>query len=399
MNRQLILGVLGTRPEAVKLSPVLLEFAKRRDAIRTVTVSSGQHAHLISPFTEFFGVHIDHDLCIVGPNQDYATLLRRIVWSLASVIRRENPDLILVQGDTTTALAGAIAGQQCRVPVAHIEAGLRSGDLRSPYPEEIHRISITQIASFHFAATDSNRDVLLREGVLHSAIEVTGNPIVDALKFVLARQKKGVGQTANGSIAPKRIVLTTHRRESFGTTLESNLRTIRYFIEDHADTELLFPVHPNPNIKVPAYRILGNHPRITLTPPLPYTDFITLLSNCWLVISDSGGVQEEVPSLGKPLLILRDNTERQECIEAGVARLVGSGPGRLRNMLDEAHESDSWVSRVHEIPNPFGDGHSAERIASRCISLLSQGADYRSFAARIKFPGCTHAPAALQHPL
>jgi UDP-N-acetylglucosamine 2-epimerase (non-hydrolysing) len=279
--------------------------------------------------------------------------------------------MILVQGDTTTALAGATAGHQCGVPVAHIEAGLRSDNLCSPYPEEINRISITQLASFHFAATESNRNSLLREGIAESAIVVSGNPILDALKLVLDGQgAEAASNVIPGPTSQKCIVLTTHRRESFGKVLEDNLLVIRAFVEEHDDVRLVSPVHPNPNVRVPAFHILSNHPRITLTSPLPYTDFIHLISKCWLVISDSGGVQEEVPSLGRPLLILRESTERLECVEAGMARLVGSRPGALRAMLEEAYEANSWANFVHKIPNPFGDGHSAERIVNHCLDLL-----------------------------
>jgi UDP-N-acetylglucosamine 2-epimerase (non-hydrolysing) len=305
------------------------------------------------------------------PSQDSEALLRRIVWRVSDIIRRESPDMIVVQGDTTTALAGAIVGHQCGVPVAHVEAGLRSGNLRSPYPEEINRVSITQLASVHFATTESNRNSLLREGIAESAIVVSGNTIVDALKLVLDNQEsEATFSVIPAPAAQKCIVLTTHRRESFGKVLENNLLVIRDFVEEHDDVRLVFPVHPNPNIEVPAFDILSDHPRITLASPLPYTDFICLLSKCWLVISDSGGVQEEIPSLGKPLLILRENTERLECVEAGMARLVGNRPGALRAMLEEAYETNSWANSVHKIPNPFGDGHSAERIVNHCINLL-----------------------------
>ena len=366
-----ILTLFGTRPEVIKLAPVLLQLERRNDVARTINLCSGQHGDLIRPLTEFFGIRVDYNLRLMAPNQDPQTLLCRIVCRMSDIVKRERPNMIVVQGDTTTALAGAIAGHRCGVPVAHVEAGLRSGNLCSPYPEEINRISITHLASFHFAPTESNRHSLLREGIAKSAIVVSGNPIVDALKLVLSDQESEAASDVNpASNDQKCIVLTTHRRESFGKVLEDNLLVIRAFVEEHDDVRLVFPVHPNPNIKIPALDILRNHPRITLILPLPYIDFIRLLSKCWLVVSDSGGVQEEVPSLGKPLLILRKSTERPECIEAGMARLVGNRPGTLRAILEEAYETNSWADTVHKIPNPFGDGNSAERIVNHCIDFL-----------------------------
>ena len=371
MSRRSIFTLFGTRPEVIKLAPVLMEFEKRADVVRTINVLSGQHADLVKPLIEFFGVRVDYDLNLMTRDRNPDLLLRRIVRHVTRIVRRERPDMIVVQGDTTTALAGAMAGYACGVPVAHVEAGLRSGNLQSPYPEEMNRISITQLATTHFAATKSNRDSLLREGIPERAIVLTGNPIVDALRFVLdpARPERLFSSFPLPADS-KCVVLTTHRRESFGPILERNLRVIRRFIERHSDTHLVFPVHPNPNIRIPAFRLLGDHPRITLTSPLPYADFIRLLSRSWLVISDSGGIQEEVPSLGKPLLILRDTTERPECIEAGMARLAGKSPQALGALLEEAYENNSWISSVHEIPNPFGIGDSAQRIVSHCVALL-----------------------------
>lgn len=397
--RKSILALFGTRPEIIKLAPVILQLERGADFVRTVNVSSGQHADLVRPLTDFFGVRVDYYLHLMTPNQDSEALLRRIVRGVSRIIRREDPDMILVQGDTTTALAGAIAGRQCGVPVAHVEAGLRSGNLYSPYPEEMNRISITQLASFHFAATESNRDSLLQEGIANSAIVVTGNPIVDALNLVLDNQKSeaasNVIPTPSGQ---KGMVLTTHRRESFGKVLEDNLLVIRAFVEQHDDVRLVFPVHPNPNIKVPAFGILSNHPRIVLTSPLPYTDFIHLVSKCWLLISDSGGLQEEAPSLGRPLLILRESTERPEGIQAGMARLVGSRSGALRSMLEEAYEANSWANSVHRISNPFGDGHSAERIVNHCIDLLHRRPTQGFSVGGVDLSTLSDSPVAFQYP-
>lgn len=399
LRRKSVLTLFGTRPEIIKLAPVVCALERRFESLRTVNVSSGQHAELLYPFVDLFGVRVDYDFRLMSERQSTNKLLGRVVSGVSEVVLREEPDLIVVQGDTSTALGGAIAGHNCRVPVAHVEAGLRSGNLSSPYPEEMHRVAITRLASIHFAATEQNRKTLLREGISEEAIFVTGNPIVDALQTVL-RGKEG-SQHLNADLLKaiggrKCIVLTTHRRESFGAILDENLRVLRAFVEEHEDVVLVLPIHPNPNVRIRAQEILGGHPRIILIPPLPYFDFIELVSRSWLVVSDSGGIQEEIPNVGKPLLVLRENTERPECMEAGLARLVGGRPGTLRVMLEEAYRPNSWVSSVHKIANPFGDGQSGERIANRIVSWL-RGQHVRrvngsQFVPLGYLPG-SHAPA------
>jgi UDP-N-acetylglucosamine 2-epimerase (non-hydrolysing) len=366
-----VLTLFGTRPEVIKLASVMFSLELRTERVRTINVSSGQHNELLCPFIDLFGIRVDYDLRLMNPGQSTAELLKRVVAGVAKVIGLEQPDLIVVQGDTTTALAGAIVGSQLGVPVAHVEAGLRSGNLSSPYPEEIHRIAISRLASIHFAATERNRDTLLREGIEEGAISVTGNTVVDALQIVRRLKQQSAISGLLATIGNRKcIVLTTHRRESFGALLREHLQTIREFVQQHDDVVVVFPVHPNPNVRIPAYEILGGRPRINLIGPLSYCDFIHLVLKSWLVVSDSGGIQEEVPSLGKPLLILRENTERPECIEAGLARLVGRSPEKLRSMLEEAYRPNSWVSYIQETSNPFGRGDSGERIANHIVSLL-----------------------------
>lgn len=372
-SKKSVLTIFGTRPEVIKLAPVLLQLERKTGSIRTINVSSGQHAELLHPLIEVFGIRVDFDLRLMTENQNLETLRRRIVQALSQIIRREAPDLIIVQGDTTTALAGAIAGHRQDVPVAHVEAGLRSGDLFSPYPEEMNRRWITKLASYHFAPTQRNRDSLLREGISETAAFVTGNPVVDALQMVLLATPSPCLAELLAKIGNRKcIMLTAHRRESFGPVLRRYLEAIRTFVEKHADVVVVFPVHPNPAVKRLAYEILDGDPRVILTTPLPYAEFINLLSKSWLIVSDSGGIQEEVASLGRPLLILRENTERSECIETGVARLVGGRPESLQAMLEEAHQPDSWVNGVKKTLNPFGKGNSADLIVNRISFLLER---------------------------
>lgn len=367
-----ILTIFGTRPEVIKLAPIIRKLGDFSDFLQTVNVTSAQHTDLLYPFVELFGIEITHDLQTMEPDQTPNQVCSRVLSALDPILSREQPDLILVQGDTTTALAGALAGFHRGVPVAHVEAGLRSGNLRSPYPEEMNRRLITQLASYHFAATRGNRDTLLAEGVAGNDIFVTGNPVVDALKMILGRGSASfaVKQLLEKTEGLRRLILTTHRRESFGEALDENLRVIRSFIESHEDTVLIFPVHLNPVVARSSREMLSGHPRIHLIEPLGYEDFVTLLSNAWLIVSDSGGVQEEAPTLGKPLLILRENTERPEAVESGIARLVGRSPGRLAEMLSEVYQDGSWAEHVKEVENPFGQGESGDRIAQIIASLL-----------------------------
>jgi len=297
-------------------------------------------------------------------NQSPTEVCSRILAKLDKVLESERPDLILVQGDTTTTLAGALAGFYRRIPVGHVEAGLRSGNLMSPYPEEMNRRVISQIATFHFAATEKNRSNLLAEDVPSDRIFVTGNPVVDSLRGMLKKISPSpkIAELIESTAGKKRILLTTHRRESFGTVMTANMKVLRDFVDKHQDVCLFFPVHPNPNVKVIAKEVLGKRKRIHLLNPLDYGDFLAIMQSTWLIVSDSGGVQEEAPSLGKPLLVMRENTERPEAIRAGVSKLIGTDPGALKHLLEENYSVDTWIKSVKEVANPFGDGRSSARI-------------------------------------
>ncbi len=367
-----VLTIFGTRPEVIKLAPVIRELEAHWQGFQTINVTSAQHTDLLYPFTRLLGVRIDHDLQVMETNQTPNWICSRVLASLDPILTQERPDLILVQGDTTTALAGALAGFHQRIPVGHVEAGLRSGNVNSPYPEEMNRRLITRLATYHFAATTRNCETLLVEGVAQEKIFVTGNPVIDSLKTMLEQSAVSlpIQELLKATKGLKRIVLTTHRRENFGQMMAGNLRVLRSFVEHYKDMALIFPVHPNPTVVGIANAILCGHPRIYLIQPLNYEDFIVLLSRVWLIVSDSGGVQEEAPTLGKPLLILRDNTERPEAVESGVARLVGGRPERLKDMLEEIYHDESWSSKVGKIENPFGRGDSGKCIVQTIAELL-----------------------------
>lgn len=360
-----VITLFGTRPEVIKLAPVIRALRAQPDVFSALAVASGQHTDLLYPFVELFGLRIDHDLRVMEPRQTPSDVCARVLAGFDPILVRERPDVLLVQGDTTTAMAGALAAFHRKIPVGHVEAGLRSGDPGSPFPEEMNRRLITRLARWHFAATPRNRATLLAEGVSEQAVFVTGNPVVDALDLILARARAAgrVAQVVDETAGLRRLVVTTHRRESFDGRLAQNLRVLRRFVESHADVALVFPVHPNPVVVETARAILAGHARIHLLEPLGYEEFVLLLSSAWLIVSDSGGVQEEAPSLGKPLLILRENTERPESVEVGIARLVGPHPERLAELLEEAHRPGSWIERTRIVDNPFGHGDAGRRVA------------------------------------
>jgi UDP-N-acetylglucosamine 2-epimerase (non-hydrolysing) len=367
------LTVFGTRPEVIKLAPVVAELERRPRRFRTVNVSSGQHPDLIAPFVSLFNIRIDRDLAVMRPGQPLSQLFARVLTELDPVFEEVHPDAVLVQGDTTTAVAAALAAFHRGIPVGHVEAGLRTDDPLSPFPEEMNRRLLTRIARWHFAGTVNHCRTLRREGVPRDRIFRTGNPVVDALKQIGTANPPSPRLRAilDATRGLKRVVLTTHRRESFGSVLEGNLTALREFVARHADTALVFPVHPNPTVRAVAEAVLAGRDRVHLTDPLDYPDFIGLLSGAWLIASDSGGVQEEAPSLGVPLLVLRESTERPEALDVGAARLAPS-PEVLAAMLEHAYSANPQESD-RSVSNPFGDGFAARRIVRALARLLSVG--------------------------
>lgn len=371
-----IITIFGTRPEIIKLAPIIQDLTGYANIFQTINIASGQHTDLLYPFVRLFGIHIDHDLRVMEHDQSPNQVCSRMLAALDPILEEEQPDLILIQGDTTTALSGALAAFHRRIPVGHVEAGLRSGNCQSPYPEEMNRRLISRLATYHFAATARNRENLITESVPEQNIFLTGNPVVDSLLAILKISNPSplLASLLDDTAEFKRIILTTHRRESFGEILAGNLKVLRQFVDTHKDVVLIFPVHPNPSVQEPASTYLSDHPRIRLIPPLEYPDFVILLSRAWLIVSDSGGVQEEAPTLGKPLLVLRENTERPEALDAGVARLVGGRPGCLAMMLEEVYGNGNWNSCVKKTENPFGCGDSGRRISTIIQQLLVEEA-------------------------
>lgn len=367
-----VVSVFGTRPEIIKMAPVQTALA-RRPGLDPRVVLSSQHTDLAAPFLQRFGLRAERDLAVMQPGQSPEEVTARVLLGLGQVFTELDPALVLVQGDTATAFAATLAAFYRRIPVGHVEAGLRTDDPTNPFPEEMHRRLVTRMATLHFAATDANRRTLLSEGVPAERIFLTGNPVVDALRRTLATTppSAALSELLAATEGKRRLVLTTHRRESFGELMSGNLRVLRDFLRVHEDSVLLFPVHPNPSVRGVTEEILGGEPRAHLLAPLDYPDFLHLLAAAWLVVSDSGGVQEEVPSLGRALLVLRENTERPEVVESGIAELVGGDPQRLARRLAEIHADDVWTREVRAVANPFGDGDAAERIADAVEEFLA----------------------------
>jgi len=351
-----VMVVMGTRPEAIKLAPVVR--ALRESALfRTVVVAAGQHRELLSQVLEVFSLEPDYCLEAMVAGQSLGRLTGRLLASLEDVVAHERPEAVLVQGDTTTALAGALAAFYARIPVGHVEAGLRSGDRYAPFPEEINRRLISQLASWHFAPTEGSREALLREGVPAAGIVVTGNTGIDALYQTL--ELLGEPQER----APGRLVLVTaHRRESWGPPLEEVCLAVRDLLEAQPDVVVCFPVHPNPAVREVAHALLGGHPRARLLAPLPYPSLCRLLAASHLVITDSGGLQEEAPALGKPVLVLRDVTERPEIVELGVAELVGTRRERILASANRLLSDPAAYARMARVVTPYGDGRASQRI-------------------------------------
>jgi UDP-N-acetylglucosamine 2-epimerase (non-hydrolysing) len=360
-----VLCVVGTRPEAIKMAPVILAL-RRQPWARVRVLATAQHREMLDQVLDLFGIAPDVDLDLMHPDQSLPDLTARLVTALDAALGQENPDIVLAQGDTATVLATGLACFYRRVPFGHVEAGLRTGDLANPFPEEMNRTVASRLARVHFAPTGSARTNLLREGIPDAAIHVTGNTVIDALLDV-ARRDVPVGP---GLDPGRRLILVTaHRRESFGKPLREALAALRTLADRNQDIQVLYPVHPNPNVAGPARELLGGHPRVVLCDPLAYAPFVSALKRSHFVITDSGGVQEEAPALGKPVLVLRDETERPEAVADGVVKLVGTSAERIlaeaQRLLDDPQAYAAMARGV----SPYGDGRAAERI----VAVLARG--------------------------
>ena len=343
-----VLAVFGTRPEAIKLAPVLKELECQ--GVSSIVCLTAQHRDMLDPFVQFFDIHADHDLAIMRPDQDLYHVTTSVLLRVKEVLRKEHPDVLIVQGDTTTAFAAPLAAFYEKIPIAHVEAGLRTGDKQSPFPEEMNRKLTDHLADWLFAPTARAERNLLAEGLPNERIYVTGNTVVDALQVIVQDERfRQLKPPINLPDGHRLILVTAHRRESFGGPFEHICRALKRIVQQIPDVEIVYPVHLNPNVNEPVHRLLGNEERIHLVEPLDYLPFLKLMERATLILTDSGGVQEEAPSLAKPVLVLRETTERPEAVEAGVARLVGTDENRIveetRRLLNDPPEYKKMLAQ------------------------------------------------------
>lgn len=362
-----ILVVFGTRPEAIKLFPVIHRLQERTD-VQTRVLVTGQHRHMLDQVLDIGEIQPDHDLDIMAPDQSLDALTARLLTGIGSVLDIERPARVIVQGDTATAMVGALAAYYRQIPVSHVEAGLRSHNIYQPWPEEVNRKIIGTIADQHFAPTNVSANALRAESVTPDHIHVTGNTVIDALHWVTDKIVRQPELAANlmdieERFAGKRIIgVTTHRRENFGDGMEDIAQALIQ-IAARDDVAIVFPVHMNPNVRKVMDAKLGNHPHIAMIEPLDYPHFARLLSISHIMLSDSGGVQEEAPALGKPVLVMRETTERPEGVAAGTAKLVGTDKNRIISEIFTLLDDEVAYSNMARAHNPFGDGNAAQRIA------------------------------------
>jgi UDP-N-acetylglucosamine 2-epimerase (non-hydrolysing) len=366
------LFVFGTRPEAIKLCPVILHLRSRPDDFRVSVCVTAQHRSMLDQVLNVFGVQPDFDLDLMLPNQTLSQSTSRMLAALEPVMLSAQPDLAIVQGDTTSTFCGALAAFYRHVPVGHVEAGLRTWDLQQPFPEELNRVLTARIATMHFAATSGAAANLAAEGISGTNVHITGNSGIDAVLSVRNRLESGeipVTHYAWRDPAKKLILVTAHRRESFGFGIESICRGLRR-LAMRGDVQIVYPVHRNPNVLGPVHSLLGDCPNIALIEPLDYVPFVELMRQAYILITDSGGIQEEGPSLGKPVLVTREKTERPEAVEAGTVRLVGPDENRIVEQATELLDNAEEYIRMSHVHNPYGDGHASERIAAAIRSFF-----------------------------
>ena len=373
MTKKKILLVFGTRPEAIKMCPLVKEFQKYPNDFETVVCVTGQHREMLDQVLEIFSVKPDYDLNIMKQGQDLYDVTARVLTGMRDVLDKVKPDVVLVHGDTTTSMAAAMAAFYRQIPVGHVEAGLRTHNLYSPWPEEMNRQVTGRIAEFDFAPTPLSRQNLLNEGVPEERITVTGNTVIDALHWVVENILAQDYVPKDPSVAAllqedkRKVLITGHRRENFGEGFISMCTAIRDLARRYPDIDFVYPMHLNPNVRTPIRQVFGDHPaeNLLFIEPLDYLDFVCLMSQSYIVLTDSGGIQEEAPGLGKPVLVMRDTTERPEALEAGTVKLVGTDYDRIVSEVSSLLDDPAAYDAMSHAVNPYGDGKACPRIVEK----------------------------------
>lgn len=373
MNKLRVMSIFGTRPEAIKMAP-LVKALEQNEQIDSLVCVTAQHRKMLDQVLEIFDIVPDYDLDIMKDRQSVTGITTRVLEGLGQVIQDAQPDIVLVHGDTTTTFAGALATFYNKVKIGHVEAGLRTYNKHEPFPEEMNRVLTTSLADLHFAPTSKARDNLLKEGVKGDTIFVTGNTAIDALKLTLDDSHVFDEPILNSiDFENNRVItVTAHRRENLGEPLKQICLAILHIVENYEDVEVVYPVHMNPVVRETVYSILGSHPRIHLIEPINIKDMHNLLNKSYMVMTDSGGLQEEVPSMGKPVLVLRNVTERPEGIEAGTLKLAGTDKETIIALADELLDSSQAYNKMAKATNPFGNGRASEYIVKAILLLFYQ---------------------------
>lgn len=369
MKRLKVMTIFGTRPEAIKMAPLVLELQKYPDRIQPIVTVTAQHREMLDQVLQLFRIQPDYDLDIMSPSQTLFDITNRALSGLDVVLAQAKPDLVLVHGDTTTTFVGALAAFYHQIPVGHVEAGLRTGDKYSPYPEEMNRKLAGVLTDLHFAPTATARQNLLKENVDSGSVFVTGNTVIDALLSTVNPEFRFASELLPALSFPDRrvILVTTHRRENLGEPMRHVYQALKRIVAEFADVEVVFPVHRNPKVREVVESVLGHLPRVHLTDPLDYEPFANLMARSTLILTDSGGIQEEAPSLGKPVLVLRDTTERPEAIGAGTVRLIGTAEETVYVQTKALLSDPEQYRAMSEATNPYGDGKASQRIVQTIL--------------------------------
>lgn len=371
MKKIKIMTVFGTRPEGIKMAPIIKAMEKE-EKIENIVCITAQHREMLDQVLDLFNIKADYDLNIFKPGQSLTEITMNALSGLEKVIEEAKPDLLLVQGDTTTVFSGALAAFYQKVKIGHVEAGLRSGNLYSPYPEEANRKLTGIVTNFHFAPTKESRENLLKEGYPDEKIFITGNTVIDALQYAIKEDYKFELPLLNelDYENKKIILLTSHRRENIGKPMENIFSAIKDIVNKYDDVEVVFPIHLNPKVREIAYNVFEDNPKVHIIEPLDYEPFTNLMAKSYMVVTDSGGLQEEAPSLGKPVLVIREETERPEGIEAGTAKLVGTHYDNIFREADILISNSQEYKKMANAVNPYGDGKAAERIVDVIVENL-----------------------------
>ncbi len=371
MQKLKVLTVFGTRPEAIKMAP-LIKKMEECEQIESVVCITAQHREMLDTVLELFKIDSNYDLNIMKHGQSITDITVRVLKGMEDILTRERPDIVLVHGDTSTTFVGALAAFYQKIRVGHVEAGLRSGNIYSPYPEEMNRILTTNLASIHFAPTKGNYDNLIKEGIEPGKIFITGNTVIDALLSVVKENYTFENNILNKMDYKNKkiIVMTCHRRENWGGPMEDIFMAVKGIVEENDNIEVIFPVHLNPSIHKLAKYIMGEHSNIHLIKPLEYEEFANLLNKAYLVLTDSGGIQEEAPALGKPILVMREETERPEAVEAGTVKIIGTEKENIKKEVNVLLNDSDEYNKMANSTNPYGDGTASEKIVDFLLSYL-----------------------------